>query len=93
MQSMLSKLENSNRERVKEVKDMWKLNNTFLNSDRSKKQKGELKILWDEWKQTKKKPKSWDPVKMMFRGKFIAIIIYIKEKNPALITYILIVKD
>ena len=40
-----------------------------------------------------KKPKSWDPVKMMFRGKFIAIIIYIKEKNPALITYILIVKD
>lgn len=53
-----------------------------------------LKILWDEWKQTnKKKPKSWDPVKMMFRGKFIAIIIYIKEKNPALITYILIVKD
>lgn len=55
MQSMLSKLENSNRERVKEVKDMWKLNNTFLNSDRSKKQKGELKILWDEWKQTNKK--------------------------------------
>ena len=35
MQSMLSKLENSNRERVKEVKDMWKLNNTFLNNQES----------------------------------------------------------
>ena len=64
--------------------NIWRLNNTLLNNQKSHKNKKEIKICIEKNEnENTTTPNLWDSVKAVLRGRLIAIQAYLKkqEKN------------
>ena len=74
----------STTEKKKPIKNtnIWKLSNTLLNNQKITKEKKKIKICTEmNENENTITPKLWDSVKVVLRGRFIAIQIYLKKQE------------